>query len=141
MNRINIDQIMEEIYMNIKNRQYDIEPLSFEEVKMCQSAIQNLDGYSTKDFLYDLNYIIYNWNIPGNITTVTSNPLTALVKKVVHKLTRFIIFPLIDFQSSYNASTCRCIIQIKEYMFEIEKYKEKINKMEMEIEELKSQNK
>jgi len=39
-NDINIEEIMEEIRQNIKERGYDREPLSFEEVEMPQAVLQ-----------------------------------------------------------------------------------------------------
>jgi len=141
MSNINIEEIMEEIRENIRNRDYDKEPLSFEEIEMSEPASQNVNGYNPEEFQRELNYINRNWSIPLNVPIIASNPIAVAVKKIIRSLTRFIVFPLANFQNAYNVSLLRCMYHLKEYTIEMEVYKKKIEKMEQEIEELKKQNK
>jgi len=137
MNSINIEEIMEEIREKIKNREYGNEPLSFEEIEMSEYADQNINGYNQEEFQRDLDFLNRNRGIPVNVPILAADPISSFIKKAIRKLTRFIIYPIVEFQNAYNASLLRCMHQVNEYIKELELYKEKIDKMEKEIEELK----
>lgn len=136
-NEINIEEIMNEIRANIKERGYDKEPLSFEEVAVSKPVLQGDSEYDAEEFNREIEYLNYNWNNSFMIPIAGGNPIGVFIKKVIRKLTRFIVFPIVNFQNAYNASNVRCLKQIKEYMAEMEEYKVRIAKLEKEIEELK----
>lgn len=137
-NEINVEEIMEEIRQNIRERGYDKEPLSFEEVQVSKPAIVADGGYSADQFLYELGYINHNWNNNFQVPVTGRNLLAVFIKKVIRKLTRFIVFPIVNFQNSYNGSNVRCMNQIKEYMAEMDVYKQRIEQLEKEIEYIKN---
>lgn len=134
---INVEEIMEEIRKNIKERGYDKEPLSFEEVQTSQPALQGDVGYNADDFLHELEYLNHNWNNNFQTPVASRNAIATFIKRVIRKCTRFIIFPIVNFQNAYNVSNVRCLNQIKEYMAEMDRYKQRIEQLEKELEELK----
>ena len=136
-NEINIEEIMSEIRENIKERGYDKEPLSFEEVAVSKPVLQGESEYDAEEFNREIEYLNYNWSNTYQVPISGGNPIGVFIKKVIRKLTRFIVFPIVNFQNAYNASNVRCLKQIKEYMAEMEEYKVRIAKLEKEIEELK----
>ena len=133
---INIEEIMEEIRANIKERGYDKEPLSFEEIEVSKPVIQGNSGYNAEELMSELGYLNRNWNNSIHAPINSRNSLATFVKKVIRKCTRFIVFPIVNFQNAYNASNVRCINQIKEYMAELEQYKTRVEKLEKEIQRL-----
>lgn len=137
-NEINIEEIMEEIRQNIKDRGYDKEPLSFEDVQVSSPAIAAGDGYNASRLMYELDYMNHNWNNNFQVPVTGRNFLVVFVKKAIRKFTRFIVFPIVNFQNSYNGSNVRCLNQIKEYMAEIDVYKQRIEQLEKEIEHIKN---
>ena len=136
-NEINIEEIMKEIRQNIKERGYDKEPLSFEDVTISEPVIQGEGQFSMEEFVGELNYLNRNWNNSLNATIESSNPVVVFVKKVIRKCTRFIVFPIVNFQNAYNVSNVRCLNQLKEAIILQEEYSKKIEQLEKEIEELK----
>ena len=138
---INIEEIMQEIRQNIKDRGYEEETLSFEDVKLSQSAIQASAGFSADDLMHEINYLNGNWCNNYAVPTAGRNPIMVIIKKVVQKLTNFIVFPIVNFQNAYNASNVRCVNQMREYIAEMEGYKARIEQLEKEVEYLKGQQK
>lgn len=140
-NEINIEEIMKEIRQNIKDRGYDKEPLSFEEIVMSKPAIQSDGNYNAEDFMQELDYLNRNWCNLFPSPVNGRNPVAVMIKKIVRRLTNFIVFPLVNFQNAYNASNIRCLNQVKEYMAELEDYKTRIEQLEKEIEQIKGRSK
>ena len=136
-NEINIEEIMKEIRQNIKERGYDKEPLSFEDVTISEPAVQEGAQFSMDEFLTELNYMNRGWNNSFNVPVEGGNPIAVFVKKMIRKCTRFIVFPIVNFQNAYNVSNVRCMNQVKEYVFLLEEYTKKIEQLEKEVEELK----
>lgn len=134
---INVEEIMEEIRKNIQERGYDKEPLSFEDVQIPHAALQGDVGYNADEFIYELNYLNHNWNNNIQVPIVARNAVTNFIKKLIRKCTQFIIFPIVNFQNAYNVSNVRCLNQVKEYIAEMECYKQRIEQLEKEIKELK----
>lgn len=137
-NEINIEEIMEEIRQNIKDRGYDKEPLSFESVQVSKPAVVAGDGYNADQFMHELEYMNHNWNNNFQVPVTGRNFLATFIKRLIRKCTRFIIFPIVNFQNSYNVSAVRCLNQIKEYMAEMDVYKQRIEQLEKEIEYIKN---
>jgi len=140
-NDINIEEIMEEIRQNIKERGYDREPLSFEEVEMPQAVLQRGEGYQAEEFMSELDFMNHNCLNQFHVPIASRNPFSVFIKKVIRKVSRFIVFPLVNFQNAYNVSNLRCMNQVKEYMAELEEYKAKIDRLEKELKEIKEKDK
>lgn len=136
---INIEEIMQEIRENIKQRGYEQEILSFDDVKLSPSAIKPTSGFSADDLIQEVDYMNRNWCNAYAVPISSKNPVAVLIKKVMQKLTNFIVFPIVNFQNEYNASNVRCVNQMKEYIAEMEEYKAKIEKLEKELKQVKAQ--
>lgn len=137
-NNINIEDIMTEIRQNIKDRGYDKEPLSFEEVEMSKPVLLSGGGYNAEELIHELEYMNHNWCNTFNVPISGGNPFSVFIRKVIRKCTRFIVFPIVNFQNAYNVSSIRCINQIKEYMAELETYKARVDQLEKELKDIKS---
>lgn len=60
------------------------------------------------EFLESFQYIKNNYMIPSESNLGPSN-IKTFVKRVVRKLTRSIIVPIVNMQNQFNANTVRCV--------------------------------
>lgn len=134
---INIEEIMSEIRKNIRERGYDKEPLSFEDIVLSEPAVQGDNNFSMTEFLTELNYMNRNYNNSLNVPVESRSSIGVFVKKVIRKCTRFIVFPIVNFQNAFNVSNVRCINQLKAYITLLEDYTRRIEQLEKEVAELK----
>lgn len=129
MQEINVEEIMEEIREDIKNKGYTSDMLSFKDV-----AVPNEEGYT---YNYDeLCRLVYQMNqccsvpwareLPGNVIVV-------FIKKVIRVLVTFLIAPMSDEQNAFNGNATRVINQLMGY---IDVQNNKIESMEKNIEML-----
>jgi len=134
---IDIEKIMDEIRQNIKERGYDKEPISFEEIEIPKPVKSNNEVYHADKFFQELGYLNQNAINTRDVPINSKNPITLFTKKIIRNFTRFLIHPLVDFQNAYNISNYKCMRQIWEYMTEMETYKLKIEILEKELDEIK----
>ncbi len=136
-NEINIQEIMNDIIDSIKERNYDKEALDFEEIILSESAIFHDAGYCEEELMSEMKYLNHNWNNFYHMSTDNGNPVAVFLKRIIRKCTYFIVSPVVDFQNSYNASNVRCLHQMKEYIAQMEEYKQRVEKLEEELKTLK----
>lgn len=137
---INIEEIMKEIRQNIKDRGYEKDPVSFEEIEMKNSVLKIGTGYDSDEFINELEFMDSNCTTSFHVPIAGGNPVSVFIKKVIRKLTRFIVAPLVESQNAYNVSNLKCMNQVSEYISEMEKYKERIVQLEKELKEIKGKN-
>ncbi|MBR3515266.1 MAG: hypothetical protein IKO10_02840 [Lachnospiraceae bacterium] len=133
---INVEEIMEQIRTNIRERGYDKIPLSFEDVPISQPLIAGEVEYDAMVLRQEVQYLNQNWNNNWNVP-VSGGGLRAKFKKLIRKLTRFIIAPIVAFQNEYNASNVRAIQQLAAYAKMMDEYKLRIEELEQQVKELK----
>ena len=102
IDNINVEEIMNKIRQNIKDKGY------VEEEK-----INNFDftpKISEEDnFRYDIDVLNRVWNINLEREILSRNKLFAFVKKVIRKLTRWYIVPMMQDQITFNSYVVRNI--------------------------------
>ena len=102
IDNINIEEIMAKIRQNIKDKGY------VEEEK-----INNFDftpKISEEDnFKYDLNVLNQVWNINLEKEILSRNNLFSFVKKVIRKVMRWYIVPMMQDQITFNSYAVRVI--------------------------------
>ncbi len=136
---IDVEAIMEQIRENIKERGYDKIPLSFEDIPMSQPVVAGDVDYDGMILKQELQYLNNNWNNNWNVA-ISGGGLRAKFKKVVRKITRFIIAPIVAFQNEYNASNVRAMQQLAAYIKITEEYRARVDELERQIAELKKGN-
>ena len=134
---INIEEMMDEIRQNSKDRGYDKEPVSFEEIEIHSSILKIGTGYDSDEFMDELEFLDSNCTTSFHVPIAGGNPFSVFIKKVIRKMTRFIVAPLVDSQNAYNVSNVKCMNQISEFISEMEQYKTRIEQLEKELKELK----
>ena len=102
IDNINVEEIMTKIRQNIKDKGY------VEEEK-----INNFDftpQISEEDnFRYDLDILNRVWNVNLEREILSRNKLFSFVKKVIRKLTRWYVVPMMQDQIIFNSYTVRTI--------------------------------
>lgn len=131
----NVIQIEAELEKSIARRNYE-EPISFDEIQKVHPAFKVEMGYSQKELQKSFDYINNNWKV-GNDTSMDSK---GLIKRVIKKMTDFVVAPILRLQSTYNAQNARCIGQMKEYLIEIERCQKRITELEAKIDEIENRN-
>lgn len=128
VDNINVEEIMAKIRQNIKDKGY------VEEEK-----INNFDftpQISEEDnFRYDLDTLNRVWNINLEREILSRNKLFSFVKKVIRKLTRWYITPMMQDQITFNSYAVRSINNLNKQM---EKQNERLEKLlDKKAEEIK----
>ncbi len=102
IDNINVEEIMNKIRQNIKDRGYAEE-----------EKINNFD-FTPKiseddNFRYDIDVLNRVWNINLEREILSRNKLFTFVKKVIRKLTRWYVAPMIQDQITFNSYAVRTI--------------------------------
>ena len=119
IDNINVEEIMAKIRQNIKDKGY------VEEEK-----INNFD-FTPKineedNFRYDLDTLNRVWNVNLEREILSRNKLFSFVKKVIRKLTRWYIVPMLQDQITFNSYDVRTINNLNK---QLDKKNEELKKL------------
>lgn len=95
--KINIEEIMAEIKQSIKEQGLTADMLSFEDVPYKKNA-QSGSASEALDYVSTHYYIQPYKELRGN-------PVKVFIKKVIRKLTKFYVEPVVFEQNEFNANT------------------------------------
>ncbi len=110
---INIEKIMNDIKTEIKEKGYTADMLSFEEVT--NLSVVSVDGFDSNAFSGVVSYMNTSYNVP--ITRpLSGNPIIVFIKRVLRKLTRFTLRPIVEHQSEYNCYSAKAFAMMENYM-------------------------
>ncbi|MCC8136456.1 MAG: hypothetical protein LIO76_00030 [Clostridiales bacterium] len=126
MSEINIENIMDEIREEIRQKGYTDDMLSFDEIENLE---QNGDQYLEVEYQDILKKMNENYNIAW-YRKLEGNPFSRLLKKVVRKLTSFLGVPVVTEQVGFNALVTREFNQLSGY---IQSQKDELDKCRQEI--------
>lgn len=131
---VDIEKIMQEIRAEIKEKGLDKEILAFETDRSKQSS----HVYDCFDFDFFVNSIermnrtcLMQPNKP-----VEGNPIAVLIKKIIRKLTRFYIAPIVCDQSEFNICATKAANSVRYYIQEEMRDKQRIDELQNRIEAL-----
>lgn len=133
---INIEEIMEEIRRNIRERGYDKEPLGFDEIKDAD-ALSEKETFHMDVLVQETEYLRCNWNNTLQLPLTARNKLLRHIKAFIFRAIRPILFPIVNYQNAYNMSNARCVNQLKEYVIQLEQYKEQLESLQQQVRELR----
>lgn len=94
--KINIEEIMAEIKQSIKDQGLTADMLSFEDVPYRKNA-QSSSASEALDYVSTHYYIQPYKELQGN-------PVKVFIKKVIRKLTKFYVEPVVFEQNDFNAN-------------------------------------
>ncbi len=140
MSEINVEEIMEQIRQEIKEKGLEYEILRFEELYADNK--NTLLGEHAEPFdlmillgnVSDMNYYyLYSVN-----RDVGGNTISRLIKKSIRKLVRFYVQPLILDQMNFNTAAVRAMNSLRNYIVENEGMQIRLNEMAEKIEHLEN---
>ncbi len=138
-NGINIEEIMDEIRREIREKGYTDDMPSFENIENGEASDYQYSEVEFRNLLLEINEknnILWYRDLEGGF-------LARLLKKVVRKLASFLGVPIVLEQSAFNGMTARAFDQLAGYIKtqeeELEKSRQEINLLEEKIETLRKQ--
>ena len=115
VNNIDIDQIMQEIRQEIKEKNLDHAILDFEEIPFTPEISQAENQFQCSSLQQSTEYL----NIRNQIDPykpIEGNFLIRWIKKVLRKLMKFYIMPIMTEQNALNLHTANAIHQTNQYI-------------------------
>ena len=115
---VNIESVMNEIRAEIKEKGYTSDMLSFKEVvsitpmTTATPSLEDLHGAIV--YLNDSYYIMESIPVTGNI-------IVRFIKKILRKLLRFYVKPIVMSQNEFNALCVRAFNDLNAYVVEASK--------------------
>lgn len=103
---INIEKIMNEIRQEIREKGYSYNMLSFSEVT--DTAADSSVELNLPELEQNMNYLNNSYNVIS-YRPLTGNKLVVLVKRVIRKLTKFYVEPIVAAQNEFNAFNVRVL--------------------------------
>ena len=119
VDNINVEEIMAKIRQNIKDKGY-----------IGEEKINNFDFTpeinEEDNFRYDLDTLNHIWNVNLEREILSRNKLFSFVKKVIRKLTRWYIVPIMQDQITFNSYAVRTINNLNK---QLDKKNEELKKL------------
>lgn len=132
MNTIDVKKIMDEIREDIEKRGIEEDEFLFEDI------VNEMSFFENKDVKMCLEELNKSWSIPAYRQLRSRRgilgELIIFFKKVIRKMIKFYVEPIVDDQVNYNANIVRTLNSFWEYM---EKNENRILELEKEIRILK----
>ena len=132
---INVEEIMEEIRRDIKEKGYTNDDVSFADVSADEK-------YATPEHSFLLAHNVkalqINYNVNAYRPLVSTRPLGGLIvfiRKVIRKLIKFYIEPIVFDQNDVNRLTVTCL---KDFYLDMEAMEKRIVQLEETIKKLEN---
>ena len=120
MQNINTEEIMKQIRAEIKEKGLDSSMLSFEEIPFQQEVSHAAQNFQLASLQQSADYL----NIRNQIEPykpLEGNFLVVFIKKVIRKLVKFYLLPIITEQNALNLHTANAVSQMNLYIQEQQK--------------------
>lgn len=132
MSELNVEKIMEEIRMEIKEKGYTNDMLSFSDVIVDEKGVdvEKFERVRFNEELFNLNTL---WNV-NPVRPIEKKPgikgkLICLYRKIVRRCIRTYISPIVWEQDTFNATAVRLFNMVNFYMEENTKLLEELDRM------------
>lgn len=135
-NEINVEEIMEQIRREIKEKGYENDILSFDDVEADEGNVVLHDSFDEDVFTKEVMGLNHSWSVQTYRDLGSRGPV-GFVKKVIRKCIRFYVDPVVEDQNQFNANLVRTVNLLNCYVRE---QNETINVLKKEIIELKKKN-
>lgn len=130
---INVEEIMNEIRKRIKERNIkEIEIPELTSLSLSEGInINNEANFNMDEFEKSIAYNNIGWNVETEFPITSHRKIIGryivIGKKIIRKLLRWYINPIIDLQREFNASVTRALNQIKNFILEFQSKYEQSN--------------
>jgi len=132
---IDVEKIMKEIRLEIQEKGLNESMLSFQDVDGGEMP----NGFQTAE-KYDpgeLERLVQQANLRSNVPwyhRMEGNACANFIKKVIRKLIRFMIIPVVGEQNAFNESAAQCLNQL---LANVKEQDQKIMALEKELQALR----
>lgn len=116
MQEINIEEIMQEIREEIKEKGYKESDLSFLDIPVKSQNEVRMEEQFSEQRLRELLHLV---NVSTDVRyyrNYTGNFFKTFIKKVIRKILAPLLFPLCQEQEQYNSSVTRTLNQMYQYI-------------------------
>ena len=136
---INIEEIMDGIKAEIKEKGYTADMLSFEDVT--KISVISVDGFDQGAFSGIVSYMNSSYTLPIS-KPVAGNRIKRFIKKILRKIARFMLRPVVEHQSEYNCYSAKGFAMLEDHIKSVNGkvalLEAKLESSEKEITELKA---
>lgn len=132
-NRIDVEEIMNQIRADIKEKGYKESDLNFTDIAIKEREAVLANSFNRMEYSNSLSRANAYVN-PGFYSTNIGSGIKGIVKKVIRKAIAPIMLPVCERQEIYNAASVRTLNQLNFYINELEA---RISELETEIQSLK----
>ncbi len=136
MQEINTEEIMKQIRKEIQEKGLTEEMLSFEEIPYAEEKFSVQGNFQLQSLQQSAEYLSVRNQIQAE-KPIEGNFLVVWVKKLIQKLLKFYILPVMTEQNALNLHTANAVQQISQYIQETEQERQELKQ---EIELLKKEN-
>lgn len=135
---VNVESIMDEIREKIKEEGLDASRLSFEDTSPKSEDLgSDINDFSKKDLINSCTYMNHHYEVSVWHPLNSSRPIVGSVltfgKKVMRKLTRFFIQPIVEDQNHFNMHATRSMNQVRNFLIQKDNIIEESDKLIDEI--------
>lgn len=109
-------ELAEKMSNNISQRNYSEDEVMFEDV----TVKKNANEFDPAVLGQNISLLNSSWEI--RYGDLYGNPISRFFKRVVRKLTRFIIIPLFEQQNNINGNIARSLSEVNKYVNDAPKY-------------------
>ena len=133
----NIEEVMDEIRKEIKEKGLTSDMLSFSDV--ANVSVADEGEFSKAGLDNCLANLSDSYVIPES-RHITGNPIVVFIKRLIRKFTRFYVKPIVDAQTEFNAYTVQTANMLSRYVYDnLNKPNEKQLEEKVAVLELKLQ--
>ncbi|MBR0484138.1 MAG: hypothetical protein IJJ69_05065 [Oscillospiraceae bacterium] len=115
MQTINTEEIMKQIRAEIKEKGLDSSMLSFEEIPFAQEISHADKNFQSASLQQSAEYLSIRNQIEP-YKPIEGNFLVVFIKKVIRKLVKFYILPIMTEQNALNLHTANAVQQMNNYI-------------------------
>lgn len=115
---VNVEEIMKDIRKKIQMEEDANVLPPFESIPIRSGGVPentSCDGMDGALFLHSLDYINSNYEVPY-YNFLGSNSIKVFVKRVIRKLIKCVVFPILFNQNQLNAHIVRCLNQLRYFV-------------------------
>lgn len=121
MTEVNVEKIMEEIRNKIRAKGLDASQLTFEDISPEKEDLgSEISDYSQDELIRACQYLNHHYEVsvwhPLSSARPVIGKLFTFGKKVMRKLTRFFIQPIVEDQNRVNMHAVRSLNQLRNYL-------------------------
>ncbi|MGN0677189.1 MAG: hypothetical protein ACI4K5_05535 [Ruminococcus sp.] len=134
---INVDEIVNQIRAEIKEKGLEPSMLSFEDVPFDKEVSHTETHFELSSLVQSADYMNARNQIEP-YKEISGNPISVFIKKVIRKLVKFYIMPIMTEQNALNYHCANAINQVSCYVqsnskVDIEQLASKVDELELKL--------